>query len=310
VEAGGGPDDPESWNDRGNDLHDAGRLLEAQHCFERAVSLGRVDLALNVGNVLRHRAAAEPGSRHDLLSRAADSYRTAVGAGETAAWRNLGIVLEDLGLFEESERALRRAVSEGDVCAEVVLGSFYFSRGRLVEAEASYRAAVAAGCPESSIALGALLVAMAQYAEAEGLLQSALSIGTRDEDALVDLARVYRRTGRPALARDVLERAVADGSMVAMLPLANLLLDDFGDHEAAEALYRRAAALGDSHSAYNLALLLDQLGRYVEARHWYARSERSRLPDQSGDDRGAGRRRADARPGPRRGATGPRTRHR
>lgn len=93
------------------------------------------------------------------------------------------------------------------------------------------------------------------------------------ESAVPDLAALLRTTGRAAEGRRVLEDGVARDEVESMLPLANLL-DEEGDPDAAEQLYRRAYELGDAYSAWNLAVLLATSGRMQEADEWRWRAAR------------------------------------
>jgi tetratricopeptide (TPR) repeat protein len=105
---------------------------------------------------------------------------------------------------------------------------------------------------------------------AEPLLRSGMSAYP---DARADLAELLVVTGRRAEGRQLLVDGVEAGLVDCMLPLANLLGEE-GDAEAAERLYRRAYASGDAHSAWNLAVLLHELGRHDEAEDWEWRAAR------------------------------------
>lgn len=64
------------------------------------------------------------------------------------------------------------------------------------------------------------------------------------------------------------------GEVESMLPLGNLYSDLLHDDEAAEVAYRAGAALGDSHSHHNLAVLLEENGDLAGAeRHYRAAIE-------------------------------------
>lgn len=101
------------------------------------------------------------------------------------------------------------------------------------------------------------------------LLAGMLAYGT----ARADLGHLMIATGRPAEGRRVLQEGADEDTVECMVPLANLLSHD-GDRDGAEAMYRRAIALGDAHSAWNLASDLLEEGRDSEAEElqWLAAS--------------------------------------
>jgi tetratricopeptide (TPR) repeat protein len=96
-------------------------------------------------------------------------------------------------------------------------------------------------------------------------------------EARADLAHLLMATGRREEGVRVLADGVRDGQVPCMLPLANILGEN-GDTDAAEALYRRAFAAGDSYSAWNLAVLLWETDRGEEAQQWVWRAA------EGGDD--------------------------
>ena len=248
-----GSDDADAWNALGCDLHDAGRLPEAEACFRRSVSLGDDQVAFNLGNVLHDLG------RHD---EAVAAYRAAVAAGEIDAHQNLGLLLAELGDVAGAREQFEAGVAAGDPAGHLGLAMLLRDADDVAGAEAALRAALAAGHPAARLALAELLAESQRDDEAEALLRTAADT---DAEARIDLALLLARTRRADEARVLLEAAVVKGQREALLPLGNLLVDEFDDVAGAEALYRRAADAGDRFAHHNLAILLWDSGRVAEA---------------------------------------------
>ena len=95
-------DDPDELIDLGCDLVDAERQRDAEWCFRRAAAMGDPLAAFNLGNAL---------SAQSRWEEAVAAYEVALAGGENDAWRNLGLVLEELGDLAGAMRAYRGAAS-------------------------------------------------------------------------------------------------------------------------------------------------------------------------------------------------------
>ena len=244
-------EDPDVLIGLGCDLAGAGRAADAEWAFRRAAELSgaAVDTgnAFGIGNSLAARRRWE---------QAVTAYEVALAAGEPDAWRNLGLVLEDLGDHDGAIRAYRGAADSGDVHGGLRLASLLCERGRVSEAMAVAEALAAAG-PETA----ALVACWRWCATLDPALEDDLRAGqAHHASARVDLADLLRETGRPEEARRVLERGAKLGEQVAWLPLGNLYREELLDDEAAEEAYRSGIAAGDAYCHQNLAVLLADRG--------------------------------------------------
>ena len=118
------------------------------------------------------------------------------------------------------------------------------------------------------VALGNTLLEMGQVDEALVAYTQALTRNAHDPEALRGLARVYLMTGKPQLAGQPLSVAFTDTPNDAKLLQLIGVADDFaGQHEEAQARYRRGLELlpGDPALTLDLALSLALTGKYPEA---------------------------------------------
>jgi Flp pilus assembly protein TadD len=129
-------------------------------------------------------------------------------------------------------------------------------------------AALAPGVPAPFVAAGNALLEMGQTDEAIVAYNSALTRNERDPEALRALARAYMMTGKPQLAGQPLSVAYQDTpNDPKLLQLIGVADDLAGQHEEAQARYRRGLELlpGDRALTLNLALSLTLTGNYPEA---------------------------------------------
>lgn len=70
----------------GCELSESGRLSEAEGCFRRASDLGSARASFNLGNCL---------AEQERWVEAVTFYEIALGRGETDAWLNLGLALQN-----------------------------------------------------------------------------------------------------------------------------------------------------------------------------------------------------------------------
>jgi tetratricopeptide (TPR) repeat protein len=261
--------DPGLLVELGCDLADAGRPVDAERCFRRAVQLGETWAALNLGNALaaqRRWADAVP------------AYEQAIATGETDAWVNLGVVREELGDVTGAMRAYREAARTGDSNGALALAFLLKERGEPEEADQMARQALDAG----NRAAAGVLASWAWNRTLDPTLEPALRAGAeRYPAARADLAELLRSTGRAVEARSVLERGAKLGERELWLPLGNLYGDELRDQAAAEQAYLSGIAAGDSYCHHNLGLLLAERGDVDGA------EEQFRLGASAGDQKAA-----------------------
>lgn len=243
--------------DRGCSLSEAGEHVEAAWCFQRAVELGETWAAFNLGNELvqlERPLAAIP------------EYERALAVGETDAWLNLGAVLEGLGDLAGALRAYEQGRLAGDAQAGI-------QRAYLLR-ETGERASAAVVMGDVARTGSALADAIAACWEWDTSLDPALEPRLRagaelHPDARVDLAHLLRDTAREDEAVALLRWGAEAGENECLLPLGNLLYDHAGLVDDAEAAYRAGIAAGDTYCHHNLACLLEDEDRLVEALHHY-----------------------------------------
>lgn len=241
-------DDVEELLDRGCDLSDAGRAVEAERCFRRAASLGSAAGAFNLGNEL---------AAQRRLDEAVVAYAQALEGGETDALLNLGQVLESLGDLAGAMRMFREASKAGDSNGTLALAFSLREQGERKQAMVTAQHALEQG---NQMALG--VVACWRWDESlDPALEPELRAGAEHyPSARADLAGLLRSTGRFEEARATLQRGAQLGEMESWLPLGNLYADELEDPESAEVAYRSGLAAGDTNCHHNLGLLLRQRG--------------------------------------------------
>lgn len=239
--------------ERGCVAADNGDWTLAREEFALAAEAGDAVAQYNLGNALRNlgrRAEAEA------------AFVRAAALGVEEAWLNLGLLQEERGARDEATAAFGAGAAAGDSNATRALARLLLGDGRVVEAECLYRSLMPTTDPDVVVDLALLLLRSGRVDEAERVLADVDALSPTDE---MELAKAWRHIGATEVARQRLQGLVDAGVIAALVPLANLLWDDLGELESAEALLRRAAGTGDVHALTNLGLLLHQLGRPAEA---------------------------------------------
>jgi len=157
-----------------------------------------------------------------------------------------------------------------DYATVMRLGAAAHAGGDLPTAVGLYRraAALAPLTPAPFVAAANTLLEMDEVSEAIVAYQSALTRTGNDPEALRGLARAFLMTGKPELAGQPLALAYKetpdDPKLLQLIGVA----DDFvGQHEEAQARYRRGLELvpADPALSLNLALSLALTGNFAEA---------------------------------------------
>ena len=258
--------DAELWMGLGCDLADAGREVDAEMCFRRAVELGLDWVWFNLGNSLLAQRRYEE---------AIVAYQHAIEAGETDAWLNMGFAMEDVGDFVGATDAYRGAQSAEDPKAAMSLAFLLRNVGNQSEA-----VAVAAQAADAGDELAKAVSAVWAWDEDEDSgLEQALRDGIEHYgDARTSLAHLLCATERVPEARALLEQGAKLGEPNSWLPLGNLYRDEMDDEDAAEEAYRSGIAAGDAYSHLNLGRLLEDRGDLEAA------AEQFRLGAAEGDE--------------------------
>jgi Flp pilus assembly protein TadD len=150
------------------------------------------------------------------------------------------------------------------------IGAAAHAGGDLAAAVGVYRraAAIEPRAVAAYVAAGNTLLEMGQFNEAIVTYNSALTQEAHDPEALRGLARAYLMTAKPELAGKPLAVAFQDTpDDPKLLQLIGVADDVAGQHEEAQARYRRGLELmpRDPALTLNLALSLALTGNYPEA---------------------------------------------
>lgn len=275
--------------DLGCELSDAGRHIDAEWCFQRAIDLGEESMCLNLGNAL-----ADQG-RH---GEAAAMFRRAIESGDTDAWINLGNSLAAEDSFGDAALAFEQATATGNTDAWLNLGQVLEEMGDLAGAIRAYQAGSAAADSNATITWAFMLREQGERTQAEVVAELAVEQGSKYGAAVLacwrycrtldpelesdlragadlfasargDLADLLANSERVPEALTVLRRGVELGEKESCLPLGNLYRDVLHNDSAAERAYRDGIALGDAYSHHNLASLLEHQGQLDDAINHY-----------------------------------------
>ncbi|MGH7442042.1 MAG: tetratricopeptide repeat protein [bacterium] len=183
----------------------------------------------------------------------------------------LGRLLYQSEDYAGAERAFGRLVTMDPSNAHALFyrGLSRLKLGRYRQAERDLRASqrLQSGDPDQAGALALALLLQKKYAEAGRELERVVKLDPRAERAWAELVLVDERDQRPTLALKVLRRGLKalpdDRELTLLLARA---CEDRGDLTGAVAALRKALALGeDGNVRFELATLLDKLGRFKAA---------------------------------------------
>jgi protein O-GlcNAc transferase len=192
---------------RAMQLHQAGRLIEAEEVYRRALALKPDSAAghFNLGVVLSrlNRPADAVAAFQNSLKLAPD---------QVECLNSLGIALGTLGRLEEALDACWRALKIQPENAGVYYnaGIVLKGMGKIPQAEAAWRRAVMIrpNFAEALNNLGLLLMERGLLTESVGVFNQALAIDPRSADILNNLSNSLKDLGQTDEAYEVLLRAV------------------------------------------------------------------------------------------------------
>jgi Flp pilus assembly protein TadD len=205
----------------------------------RVIDDGHMGARSDMAQVLQRRYASGQDAEA-LLKQAADD-------GQIGALNDLAILLEERGEAKKAVALYRRAIEADDVHALHNLASLHEDRGEVEQAEQLYRKALDVNANDSRALtnLAALLDTdeWLPGAETVSLLRRAFDLDPSDRVALNNLVNVWAEVADEDEVGEVYRQAGEAGNVDALFELA-ARLDERGDVENAEVLYRRAASAG------------------------------------------------------------------
>ena len=229
--------------DQGRQHHQAGRLTEAERCYQLALDMapGQPD-ALHLLGLLAYRVNRFDQAI-DLISQALEETPS-----NPLYWFNLGVVTQRAGRKEEAVRAYERALALNPKYIEALnnLGNTYKDLNRLDEAVASYHKAIALnpGHADTHNNLGVALKELSKLDDAVSAYREALRLKPAHLEALNNLGLALMETGAidDAIASFKQALAIQPAHAKALYNLGIALIWK-GDHaEAIDCLSRTAQA--------------------------------------------------------------------
>ncbi|MFK8906773.1 tetratricopeptide repeat protein [Streptomyces sp. YS-3] len=196
-------------------------------------------------------------------------WQAMANAGIRRAANNLGVILADMGRYEEAERVYRTQADMEDASVLLNLGNLLWKTDRHEEALQALQGAGARGSAVAWNNLGLLLQERGELAHAETCLRSAALAGAADAE--FNLGVLLGDAGRAEEAMAAYERANAAGDPGGLLNWGILLAEE-GRWREAETLFRHRAETGDREGVFCLANLLKETRRLEEAVAWYERA--------------------------------------
>ena len=262
------------WPNHAELLHLMGVISYSLGNAHQAIFCLRKATANSVAPALYHSNLAEICRQQHLLSEGEKAGRRAVELDPclTAAWNNLGIILQETGKNDESILCLERVVTQQPDNPEGHnnLGNSLKRSGRLIEAEAHYHKALnlRPDYAEAYNNLSNLLIDLGQLDQAQTAAEQALRLNSRMADAYINRAAIETARSRHDDALrwfDALGKV--DPNYGKGLAAKALTLRQLNRLEDAEATARHAIKVNpESGEAFNtLGVILQSSGRFDEA---------------------------------------------
>ncbi len=171
-------------------------------------------------------------------------------------------------LLDDNIRAVRIAAARSLAAASPGLGSAQKASFERAAAELVASEKASAESPESQVSLGAFEAARGDAAAAEAAYHTALRLDPRFAPAMVNLADLYRSTGRDADAETLLRQAIVaqPGYAPGFHALGLLLVRKHDVARAVDALGKAAGLAPDNERfAYVYGVALNSVGRPKDA---------------------------------------------
>lgn len=221
---------------------------------------------------------------------AAQAYAEAIAADDSApavaaAMANLGYLAEQRGDLASAEELYEKAIEKnppGAVGTLRSLGRLLSARGALDRAEALYERAFAEGQTSAQaelyLNLGSFRRECGDLRGSRDALERVLELTQNPEhrsQALNDLGVLTLKDDDLAVAQDLFERAIAATPSFQPTPLINLarVLDEVGDHEGAESLFRQVFDIENRDRAMQARLRVAEIcearGDFAAARELF-----------------------------------------
>jgi len=248
------------------ELHQAGRIVEAELLYRQALALQPTYAdALHLLGVCEHQS----GRNVEAIAH----IRSAIGIdpAQSGYQSNLGAVLAAIGRFEEAAGAFSTAVQLNANAADAHnnLGNALRELNRLADAEASYRRAIAIrpDYPEAHYHLAGVLSALGQLDAAEAMYRRAIELRPRYPEAMNNLGTLLQDRGRYEESIRCFERAIAIRStyVEAMSNLGNSLREVGRVPDAVTCFQRALSVRQDADVLNNLANAFREQHRLGEA---------------------------------------------
>lgn len=223
---------------------------EAEHAYQRAVSMGSVDAIVSLGVLYWSLGDAR---------RAEEMYRRA-SSKSTLAKENLALLYRDTERFDEAIVAMRHLIRDVSPEWRNELGELLWALNKPEEAQVEFQRGIQEGVNTSWAHLGFFYAARNDKEKAEKVFREALNRGVKD--VLFDYASML--SSIPDREREAVElfRQAEDDQAHHYLAL---LLWKLGDVEGARDEFELSIDVGDPLGALAYADFLDEQGETEQA---------------------------------------------
>ena len=266
-----------------------GDMAAARDLYERAIAMGEVKALVNLGGIefalnnvetairMWEEAAAadEVRAHHNLgmayakVGRVEDSrasYERAASAGHTEAMYQMAELCHFDGDIEAEMAWLEGAATAGNMTAMAAAASRRAQLGDYDKAIEWYETAHRAGHLDAHHDLALLYGRIGMREESKRLLLE-LAHDDDDDDAMSALGLLYFEDGELEEASRWLERSASMNNPKGLNNLG-VLRRDQGEHERAEAAFRRAAEFGEVQAAVSMSSYAIEGGDTLSAIRW------------------------------------------
>jgi tetratricopeptide (TPR) repeat protein len=237
----------QAYESLGNHLRTLpGREKETEDAYRQGSQAGDAHSTYNLGTYLM----LQPGREEE----AEQILRRAIQEERPEAYRNLGILLRNLGRVHEALKAYRHAIKNGDTGAYNHVAELLFENGFRKTAVRTLQAAIELGDSLAHANLGVYLVKQGRLRAGIGKFRDGIRAG--DAVGYKHVAVLLAERGLGSAAEDFFRRAVEEDVASARSGLAALLQSQPDRQEEAEQILRDGAAAGDAKASLNLGVLL------------------------------------------------------